>query len=98
MQYPNQELRPSLSEALRRHWPNLVGLAIFPSAFFVGSDIFHISFWFFVPLFFIVNGIAAWPYLTRRAPYGFWAVACAIWMAGALFAGVLLMIIKAIAL
>ena len=65
---PNQSPKLSLPEALRRYWMNLIGVAVFPTAFFIGGEIFHVPFWVFVPFLFLVGGLAGWPYLTRRAP------------------------------
>ncbi|MFM2295314.1 MAG: hypothetical protein RLZZ350_1727 [Verrucomicrobiota bacterium] len=73
---------------------NLIGVAVFPSTAFIGVELFHMPLLDFVPAFFLVCGLAGWPYLARRAPYTFWIVVCGIWMAGALFGAVLLQIIK----
>ncbi len=97
MQPPAQNSKLSVPEALQRYWANLIGVAVFPFLFFIGAGIFHISFWILAPCFFGACGLAAWPYLTRRAPYTFWVIACAIWAAGGFVAFILLLIVKAFA-
>jgi hypothetical protein len=91
---PNTKM--TVPQALRRYWVNLLGVALFPSACFIGIEVYRVSFWVFLPFFFLVCGLAGWPYLTRRAPYAFWLVACGIWMAGVMLGGLLLEIIKAL--
>lgn len=58
MHRPDQNSKMSLPDALRHYWPNLIGVALFPSVFFIGVEIFHIPFLVFVPLFFLVCGLA----------------------------------------
>ena len=96
MQPPDQAQKLTVSEALRLYRMNLIGVAVFPSVFIIGEEIFHIPFLVFAPLFFLALGLAGWPYLTRRAPHSFWIVACGIYMGGGLLAVFLLQILNII--
>ena len=99
----NQKL--ALSDALRRYWTNLIGVAVFPSVFFLSigplralwSVPFPALFLVLIPVFFAVCIHAGWPYLRHRAPYTFWIIACGVWMAGAVLGLILLGVVNAIA-
>jgi hypothetical protein len=97
MLHPNQNSKPNLLEAIRVHWKNLIGIAIFPPATFIGVEILHIPALIFVPFFFAALGIAGWPYLTRRAPYMFWIIALGVWMGAAVIGITAVQIIRALA-
>jgi hypothetical protein len=88
--------RAPLREALRLYWWALVGIALFPSIMLVGEGLLHIPFEFFVPLFFGVALLAAWPWYSGRAPYSFWLVAGGVYMLGGVVAAVLTQINHAI--
>jgi hypothetical protein len=79
---------PKLSEALRADRTHLVGVAVFPFVAFFG-DRFHIPFPALALLFFASALYAMWPCFMRRAPYSFWLVACAIYLASGALAVVL---------
>jgi hypothetical protein len=104
MSAPPQNQRLELSEAIRRYWTNLIGVALFPSVFFLSvgplRSFLSVSgqavFACLIPFFFAVSLHAGWPYLRHRAPYTFWLVACAVWMAGGVLGLILLGVINAI--
>ena len=90
------QTRLALREALRLDWTHLIGVAIFPSLFFVGFR-YHVPFPVFILPFLAVAIHAGWPYLGRRAPYTFWLVSCGALIAGAVLGLILLGVINAIA-
>lgn len=81
--------RKPLGEALRAYWKSLIGIALFPAVAFVGGDFLHLPFDYLALPFFAVCLLAAWPYLSGRAPYTFWFVAMLVYLAGGLLAMVL---------
>ena len=85
---PTPERKP-LREALRIYWKALIGIALFPAVAFVGGDFLHIPFDYVILPFFTVCFLAAWPYLSGRAPYTFWLVAMLVFLAGGFFAALL---------
>ena len=89
-----QNERLDLKESLRRYWTNLIGVALFPSVFFLSLTFAPVPvpviFAFLMPMFFAVSLHAGWPYLRQGAPYTFWLVACGAWMAGAVLSLMLL--------
>ncbi len=89
-------VRVPLGEALRLYWWALVGIALFPSAAFIGGDVFHIPFEFFMLPFFAVTFLAAWPSYSGRAPYSFWLVAMVVYMLGGGLAAALVQVIRAV--
>jgi hypothetical protein len=93
-----KEAQPKLelSTALRRFWPNLIGLAVLPSLISLGEKRFGIPFSAFLLPFFAAFLLAAWPCLKRNAPYTFWIVACGVWMAGVFAGGILFHALKAL--
>jgi hypothetical protein len=90
VQEVTQGARLNLGIALRRHWPYLLGVALFPSFAMIATGIFHLPFPFLILPFFAAFLLATWPYATKRAPYSFWLVAMGVWMGGG-FLGVLVL-------
>jgi hypothetical protein len=82
---PMPERKP-LREALRVYWKALIGIALFPTIALVGGDLLHIPFDYVVLPFFAVCLLAAWPYLSGKAPYTFWLVAMLVYLAGGFLA------------
>ena len=79
----------TLREALQRYWKYLIGVAVFPTLCSLGVDFLHIPFDIFILPFFAVGILAAWPVLTRKAPYTFWLVAMGVWLVGGICAAIL---------
>jgi hypothetical protein len=80
---PSAPARLALDQALKQYWKNLIGVAVFPPVFFIGIGVLRLPGLAFVPFFFAVSLLAAWPYFTKKAPYMFWIVAMGVWMASA---------------
>ncbi len=76
---------PDLPTALGRYWYHLTGVASFASI----MTLFHLPALAVPPLFFGSALFAAWPTITKRAPYSFWIVAVGVWMGGGLLAAIL---------
>lgn len=86
--------RKSLREALRLYWKALIGLALFPALLFLGGEFLHVPFEFLVLPFFAVGLIAAWPYLSGKAPYSYIFVAGLVWLMGGFFAMLLSLLVR----
>lgn len=86
--------RKRLKEALRDYWKSLIGVAIFPILALVGGDFLHIPFEYVALLFFAVCLLAAWPFLSGKAPFTFWLVAMAVYLGGAVLAALLGQIVR----
>ena len=86
-----------LAEAVRIYWRSLAGVAIFGPVLLVTDRFIEISFWVVILPFFIVMGLAMWPWLSGRAPYTFWILACGIWLTGGLVGTLAIRVINAIA-
>ena len=80
--------RVALAEAVRIYWRSLAGVATFGPLLLVTDTFIEIPFWIVLFPFFLVMGLAMWPWLSGRAPYTFWVLALGVWMAGG-FVGVL---------
>lgn len=78
--------RVSLRQALRSYWMAFIGIALFPTIFFVGVDVLQIPFDYLVLPFFAVSFLAAWPCLSGKAPYSFWFVAMLVYLASGFIA------------
>jgi hypothetical protein len=66
--------------ALRKYWPWLSGMALFPIVFLV-LDYRTIPDWLLFTLF-VLSALAAWwPNMAKDAPYSFWYVAIALFFA-----------------
>lgn len=89
-------VRKPLREALRSDWKALIGIALFPTVAFVGGDVLHIPFDYLVVPFFAVCFLAAWPFLSGRAPYTFWMVAMLVYFVGGFLAALLVDAIRLI--
>lgn len=87
--------RKPLREALRIYWTALIGIALFPTAAFVGGDFLQIPFEYFILPFFVVCFLAGWPYLSGKAPYSFWLAAMLVYMLGGFLAVLLSQVIRA---
>jgi hypothetical protein len=94
---PSSAVRASLGASLRRYWWALIGIALFPSAAFVGGDVLHIAFEYFALPFFAASFLAAWPWFSGRAPYSFWLVAVVVYMLGGFLAVLLVQLVRAAA-
>jgi len=88
--------RKPLREALRVYWWTLLGVGLFPLILIIGGEFLHIPFEAFMLPFFVVMFLAGWPWLSGRATYSFWLVACAVWILGGIVAVILLELIRAI--
>ncbi len=77
-----------LDAALRRYRWNLVVTALFPLFCFLGIEWFGMPPQVIMVSFFATFFIAAWPCgrQENRAPYSYWLVSCAVYMAGAVAA------------
>jgi hypothetical protein len=95
VEVPPAPVRGPLGRALRLYWWSLIGIALFPSVAFIGGDVLHIAFEYFVLPFFAVTFLAAWPWFSGRAPYSFWLVALVVYMLGGLFAVLLVQVARA---
>jgi hypothetical protein len=82
---PTPDRKP-LREAIRCYWKNLIGIALFPTVAIVGGDVLHIPFDYLLLPFFAVGFLAAWPCMSKKAPYTFWLVAISVYMAGGVLA------------
>ncbi len=82
---PRPDRKP-LREAIRCYWKHLIGVALFPTVALVGGEVLHIPFGYLALPFFAVSFLAAWPYLSGKAPYTFWLVAMFVWIAGGFLA------------
>lgn len=60
--------RLALDEALKRHWKNMTGVAVFPPWFLIGAGVFKEPGLPFIPLFLAVSLWVAWPCYTSKAP------------------------------
>ena len=80
---PKPDRKP-LREAIRCYWKALIGIALFPTVALVG-DVLHIPFYYLLLPFFAVCFLAAWPYLSGKAPYTFWVVGMFVYLAGGCF-------------
>jgi len=85
-----------LRDALRHYWWALLGVALFPAAAFIGGEVLHIPFEYFILPFFAVALLAAWPCVSGRAPYTFWLVAISVYMLGGAIAVMLLQVVRAV--
>ena len=83
--HQTQEPRLSLPVALRLYWKYYWGLVLFPPIAIPAITIFQVPFPFIAVPFFAVSFLAGWPWLAKRAPYSFWLVAMAVWMASGVF-------------
>jgi hypothetical protein len=72
----------SLSRALRKNWAWLVPAALFGPCISAFGGFQAVSNPVFGTLFFGSLGVATWPVISGRAPWGFWLLAIAVWMAG----------------
>lgn len=78
MPRPRTRQRLSLREAVGLYWPHLIGLVLYAPCWSVAlvsgvpDRVLAIASLLLGPL---VIGVAAWPFLVRRAPFTFWAVA-----------------------
>ncbi len=81
--------RKPLGEAFRAYWKALIGIALFPALAIIGGDFLHIPFEYVMLPFIAVCLLAAWPYLSGKAPYTFWFVAMLVYFAGGIFAALL---------
>jgi len=96
MSRPKRKSKYTFEEAKGRYWKNLVGLALYPMAFFFASEFTLLPFWLLLIGMFVVAGIAASPVLSRNAPYNFWLLAIGVWMAGGMVAVVLVALVRVI--
>jgi len=71
----------SLGRSLRRNWMFLVGAASFGPGMFFLDRLHGVPTTVYGILFFASLGPAIWPVISGRAPFEFWAVALALWMA-----------------
>ncbi len=67
--------RLPLTTALRKYWPWLSGMVIFPVLIACGPNYKTIPQWVVAALFFGCGLPAMWPWLAKGAPYSFWFVA-----------------------
>ena len=86
---PAAPARQPLAEALRRYWWTLLGLGLFPALAFIGGEVMQVPFELFMLPFFAVGLLAAWPWLSGRAPYSFIFVAGGVWLLGGFAAAAL---------
>ena len=86
-----------MAEAARIYWRSLAGVAILGPVLLVTSRFIEIPFWIVLVPFFVVMGLAMWPWLSGRAPYTFWILAVGVWVAGGLVGTLTLRLINAIA-
>lgn len=77
--------KPRLSQAVRRHWYHLVGVAAFPTFLFFGGHVWGISDDLILIVFLSVMFFAMWPWLSCKAPYSFWIIAILVYFLGAFF-------------
>ena len=73
--------RLPLSVALKAYWPWLAGVALIPYVFAVGVTYLAFPKWVWGLLF--ISGLlgAYWPLFSKDAPYSFWFVGCAVFIA-----------------
>jgi hypothetical protein len=88
--------RKTLPEALRAYWWALIGLAVFPSVFFIGGEFLRVPFEYFMLPFFAVGFLAGWPWFSGRAPYSFVLVAGGVWLIGGIVAALVSGLIRGI--
>lgn len=89
--------RLPLGDALKRYWPYLIGITVFPTIATFGLDVFGLPFGPFLILFFCVFAFAAWPFFRFDAPYSFWLCACGFFFLGGLVAALLVQLYRVIA-
>lgn len=81
MVYLQPRTRLPLSTALRKYWPWLTGMVLFPLLVVCGPNYKTIPQWVVATLFFGCGLPAMWPWLAKDAPYSFWFVAVALFFA-----------------
>jgi len=86
-------MKTTLRQALRTYWWTLIGIAVFPATILIGGEFFKIPFEMFIFPFFGVWFLAAWPCLSRKAPYSFWLVALGLWLVGWVYLSILMQLI-----
>jgi hypothetical protein len=77
---------PSLpvSGQIKAYWPYLIGIAVFPAIFFVGSSVWGLSFEYFMLPFFVVAIVAGWPVVRGKAGMTFFVVASFLYVTSAI--------------
>jgi hypothetical protein len=76
-----QEQQLSLTGSLRRYWPWLLGVALFPPAAFLGFTVLGVPGEVFIVPVFVVFAPLGLAWVHGRAPFSLWMVAMGIWMA-----------------
>jgi hypothetical protein len=89
--------RKPLPEALREYWPYLIGITFFPSLLVFGTEVYKISFDYFIVPFFGFAILASWPCLSGKASYAFWIIAMFSFLVGGILAALLIHILKPVA-
>jgi hypothetical protein len=70
--------RIALSEALKRYWPWLSGVVVYPVILFMGPNHKTYPQWISGAMFFAAFLFAMWPWFGKDAPKSFWYVAVAL--------------------
>jgi FtsH-binding integral membrane protein len=86
--------------AVHRYWKNLVGVALLPSLLCIAALYSHwpkeIMALVFVVALIVVAVIAALAWLTGKAPYALWKIACMTWVGRWLLAVLVNYVLKAV--
>ena len=90
----SEEPIPTLGVALKKYWYHLVPMGLFPIAASSTDRYLHVPFGAFIPVFFAVIVYAEWPIITKKVPYSYQFVMMAVWMGGAVLAGLVMQIIS----
>jgi hypothetical protein len=89
--------RRSLRAALQADWRYLIGMAVIPPLLPI-VEALDLSFMIVLVPFFIASAIAMWPWLSGRAPFSFWGIACVVWLGSGAVTAIVAGLVRGIAI
>ncbi len=76
----SKQQKLSVTESLRRHWPWMLAVALFPAVAFLATEFLRVPNEVFT-VFYLLILMPWWDFSRCRAPCALWIVAMGIWLA-----------------